>query len=186
MKKSYIIAIIFILVFGCFIFVPSTFFFKSNINEQFIYDDYLRIHIRANSNDNIDQNVKYKVKDAFVSCLTPLLTDADTKQKAMRIILNNLNMLTTVANDVLKKNGFNYTANCSLKEENFPTRSYDGVTLPAGVYDALIVELGSASGNNWWCVVYPPMCFVDAGSDSKSVVYVSKLVQIINNFFKKG
>lgn len=182
MKKFYILIIIFVLIFGVFVFVPSINF---KVEDDYSYDDFLRIHIRANSNSKQDQNVKYKVKEALVELLTPLLADADTKQKAECIILNNMSMLDLVADDVLEQNGFSYKAKTSLRKENFPTRSYDELTLKAGSYDAVIVELGSALGDNWWCVVYPPMCFVDGNDNQKNVVFKSKIYEIIRNFFKK-
>lgn len=167
---------------GWFICLPST-----QLNTNIIdCNDFLRIHIRANSNSQIDQSIKYEVKDALVEVITPLLVDADTKEKSMCIISQNLNMLTTTANNVLANNGFNYLASCSLRQEEFPTRTYNGVTLETGLYDALIVELGSAIGNNWWCVVYPPLCFVNSDNQSDEIVYKSKLVEIIEKFFNKG
>ena len=86
-----------------------------------------------------------------------------------------------VADKVLAKNGFNYTSHAEWRKEEFPTRVYDGVTLEAGVYDALIVELGTGKGDNWWCVVYPPLCF--SGAAGSNVQYRSRILEIIRNFF---
>lgn len=183
MKKSYVFILIFILILGVFVSVPIT---NHKIDEIYSVDDFLRIHIRANSNSKQDQAVKYKVKEAFVEALTPLLAEAKTKQKAECIILNNLCMLDLIANDVLNKNGFSYGAKTTLRKENFPTRNYGALTLKAGCYDSVIVELGDAVGDNWWCVVYPPMCFVDGSDNQKNVVYKSKIYEIIQNFFRKG
>ena len=78
---------------------------------------------------------------------------------------------------------FTYSAKVKLCKESFPDRSYNGVTLPQGVYDALIIELGSAQGNNWWCVVYPPLCFVGAENNgTNTIVFQSKLVEIVNQW----
>lgn len=145
--------------------------------------DFLRVHIRANSNETVDQNVKYVVKDAVVSYLTPLLCDAVDKNSAMEIVSNNLCGIEKVCDDVLRNQGFLYSSQALLYQEEFPTRSYDNFTLTAGVYDSLIINLGSGLGNNWWCVVYPPLCFVS--NDSKNVVYRSKLLEIINSFWGK-
>ena len=73
-----------------------------------------------------------------------------------------------------------YKSRAVLREELFPTRTYDNLTLESGFYDALIVELGEGKGDNWWCVVYPPLCFVESGH---GYVYKSKIVEIIKNFF---
>ncbi len=145
---------------------------------------FLRIHIRANSNLECDQNVKYLVKDGIVSFLTPKLSNATTKERALEIVEQNKTEISKIAENVLKKNGFNYGASTKLTREEFPTRSYDGVVLEAGVYDSVIVSLGSGEGNNWWCVVYPPLCFVNvSNTDDSNVVYRSKLVEIIKSFF---
>ena len=147
-------------------------------------DDYLRIHIRANSNSSADQKVKYEIKDEVVKVLTPLLSEAKTKQQAVNIINENLDLVCTTADAVLGKNGFKYTSSASIKSEYFPTRTYEDLTLESDIYDALIINLGSGSGDNWWCVAYPPMCFVQAtDTSSEGVVYKSKLVEIIKNFF---
>ncbi len=147
-------------------------------------DSFLRIHIRANSNDTIDQAVKYQVKDALVNYLTPILAEATTKTEAMQLVSQNLDNITEVARLTLEEHGYNYGAKAELRREEFPTRCYDDVVLESGEYDSLIVELGSGTGNNWWCVVYPPLCFVNANLDgSQGVVYRSKIVEIIKSFF---
>ena len=147
-------------------------------------DSFLRIHIRANSNDTIDQAVKYQVEDALVNYLTPILTEATTKTEAMQLVSQNLDNITEVARLTLEEYGYNYGAKAELRREEFPTRCYDDVVLESGEYDSLIVELGSGTGNNWWCVVYPPLCFVNANLDSsQGVVYRSKIVEIIKSFF---
>ena len=138
--------------------------------------DYLRIHIRANSNTIEDQNIKYLVKDVMVEYMTPLLSDAKSKEEAVEIIEDNFNNLTQLVNEVLAQNGFNYTCSIVINNEFFPTRSYEDLTLDSGFYDAVIVNLGEATGNNWWCVVYPNMCF----NELNNIVYKSKIWEIIN------
>lgn len=143
---------------------------------------YLRIHIRANSNSAEDQTVKYKVRDKVVEFLTPIVAECETKEKAIKKINANLRGAEAVAVRVLRENGFDYGARAEIREEEFPTRVYDGATLEAGVYDALIMELGTGAGDNWWCVVYPPLCF---GGGNCSVVYKSKIAEIVKKFFAK-
>ena len=141
---------------------------------------YLRVHIRANSNSSEDQSVKYKVRDEVVEFLTPVVANCETKAKAIEKIGANLAGVERVAERVLAENGFFYGARASIRQEEFPTRIYDGVTLAAGVYDALILELGTGTGDNWWCVVYPPLCFT---SGNGNVIYKSKIAEIIRKFF---
>jgi stage II sporulation protein R len=143
-------------------------------------EDFLRIHIRANSNDTDDQDIKYKIKDQIVNALTPILSNITTKQAAIAAVENSLTMIENTANEVLTVNGFLYKCSANIRRENFPERSYDGVTVNAGVYDALIVNLGAGAGDNWWCVVYPPLCFADNTiSGEKGVIYKSKIKEII-------
>lgn len=145
--------------------------------------EFLRIHIRADSNAEQDQNVKYKVKEAVVEYLTPYLAEATSKDKAMQIVRSQLDGIKAVCDKTLAENGFDYVSRARLAQEDFPDRSYRGVTLPSGVYDALIVELGSGSGNNWWCVVYPPLCFAGGESNgTNSIVYKSKIMEIIRSW----
>ncbi len=147
------------------------------------YTEYLRIHIRADSNEEKAQEVKYKVKDKVVEFLTPYISECDSKEKAQKMLNEKLSEIEKVADKTLKENGFNYTSKAKIKNENFPTRVYDNLTLDSGYYDALIIELGSGKGDNWWCVVYPPLCFKKGGT---GYVYKSKIQEIINKFFSKG
>ena len=142
--------------------------------------EYLRIHIRANSNSQEDQEVKYQVKDAVVEALIPLLCDAETFEKAKSVVEENFSLIEEVSDAVLKTNGFNYRAKAEIKTEFFPSRVYDDLVLEEGNYQALIVNLGSGEGNNWWCLVFPAFCFTKS-TNSDNVEYISKIWQIIKN-----
>lgn len=146
--------------------------------------EYLRIHIRADSNEREAQAIKYEVKDAVVAYLTPFIAECDTKRKAESMLTGRLSEIEAVADKVLTEQGFDYSSHAKINTENFPTRSYGDFTLEQGYYDALIIELGSGKGDNWWCVVYPPLCFTGEGTN---YVYKSKILEIIKNFTdKKG
>ena len=174
MKKMVIAVVALVVLVAVIVAVPV----QSNSNA-----DFLRIHIRADSNDAADQNVKYEVKSAVVDYLTPYLVNATTKKQAMNIVKSHLSDIERVCDRVLLQNGFSYKSHAKLTEEQFPDRTYGDVTLEAGVYDALIIELGSGSGNNWWCVVYPPLCFVGGeGNGTNQIVYKSKLMEIIEKW----
>lgn len=128
--------------------------------------EYLRIHIRADSNEERAQAVKLKVRDAVVEYLTPLVAVADSKTESIVLVRQNLKNIEEVAERVLVEHGFVYGAAARIKTERFPTRVYGDQTLAAGEYDALIIELGSGKGDNWWCVVYPPLCFSSASGEN--------------------
>ena len=146
--------------------------------------EYLRIHIRANSNLSQDQTVKYAVKDAVVDALIPLLAEAKDFDEAKNVVQKNIQLIETTANAVLEKNGFDYTSSAQIKEEYFPTRVYDNITLEEGNYQALILNLGSGEGNNWWCLVYPAFCFTSS-TKTDNVVYISKIWEIIKNITRE-
>lgn len=143
--------------------------------------DYLRIHVRANSNSQTDQSVKYVVKDEVVRFITPYAAQCTDKDKAIDIIGDILPEIEEVCDRVLKSRGFKYKSKASVRAEEFPTRVYGDLTLENGIYDALIIELGSGSGDNWWCVIYPPLCFTSGTADVK---YRSIIMDIINKFKK--
>lgn len=144
--------------------------------------EYLRIHVRANSNSDEDQSVKYAVKDEVVAFITPYVAECVTKQRAMEVIGGILPEIEQVCNRALSARGKSYTARASIRREQFPTRVYGELTLEEGVYDALILELGTGTGDNWWCVIYPPLCFTAASAD---VEYRSAIMDIIEAFFKQ-
>lgn len=138
--------------------------------------EYLRLHIRAHSNTEEDQWVKYAVKEEISAYLTPLVVEYASREQAVTGLRKHLSGLETVARNALARRGFFYGAKAEVRTEYFPTRVYEEYTLPAGEYLALIVELGEGVGDNWWCVVYPPLCFT-AGNGN--VVYKSKIAEII-------
>ncbi len=143
--------------------------------------EYLRIHIRANSNSEEDQNVKYVVKEAVVNYLTPIVADCKTKSEATDNISLKSSEIEYIADNILRANGFKYSSEVKVCCEEFPTRVYEDLTLESGYYDAVIIELGKAEGDNWWCVVYPPLCFTSGGN----IKYRSKIMEIIAEFKKK-
>jgi len=146
--------------------------------------EYLRVHIRANSNEVVDQEIKYIIKDRVVNFVTPYLIGCDTKQKSVEMIGSLLGDIEDVCDKILIENGFTYTSRARIDAEKFPTRSYENVTLEEGVYDALIIELGAGVGDNWWCIVYPPLCFVNKSDlNEHNIQYQSYLVKIVKNFF---
>ena len=154
----------------------------ASINQNSGSVEYLRIHIRANSNSQIDQQVKYSVKEAVIEHLTPYIANCADKQSAIKTLNERKSEIERVADRVLVENGFNYKSEVAVRNELFPTRVYEDFTLEEGFYDALIVNLGEAQGDNWWCVVYPPLCF----TASSNVKYKSKILEIIKEFENKN
>lgn len=144
--------------------------------------DYLRLHIRANSNSEIDQNIKYEIKDELVEFLTPYFCNVSSKSEAIEIVNSLSKKMGDICVEVLRKNGFNYSANVKINNEYFPTRTYANTTLESGYYDAVIVELGEAVGDNWWCVMYPPLCFI-TNQNQTEITFKSKIVEWFKSIF---
>ncbi len=148
----------------------------TNANSALSEREFLRIHIRADSNESEAQAVKYRVRDKVVEYLVPVVAQCTSKDEAMETLRRHLPKIAAVASGVLAEHGFDYGATAEMERESFPTRVYDDYVLPAGEYTALILRLGRGEGDNWWCVAYPPLCFVNANVD---VQYKSKLMEII-------
>lgn len=174
MKKLVATVIAMIAVVGCIFLV----------NDK--PDDYLRLHIRANSNSEYDQTIKYEVKDAVVLALTPIVETIKSKDDVMTVLDDNLAYLQGVVDDRLRALGLSYRSRVSICAEEFPTRSYEELTLGAGVYDALIIELGTGEGDNWWCVAFPPLCFVTAEGEGDEIKYDSIIGKWIREARAKG
>ncbi len=122
----------------------------------------VRLHVVANSDSKEDQAVKLDVRDAILAKAEELLSSADTKDEAWRILLERKDEIEAVAAEALRKAGVRYGASVEMGTFDFPERQYGHVTLPAGVYQAVRIVLGSGDGMNWWCVLFPPLCFVRA------------------------
>ena len=175
MKKLCIIFLTFVIlsvtalgIVGCF---PQSTLLES---------EYLRIHIRADSNEESAQAVKYVVKEEIVTLLTPIIADCEDKESAVKAIQGSIKSIEKRAEETLKKAGFSYGVTACVKKETFPTRKYGEYTLPAGEYTALIIRLGKGAGDNWWCVVYPPLCFSDC--KGQNIRYKSKIAEIIRKW----
>ena len=175
---KYIIGIISALV----LLLTFAFCFPTHPPKQQEETEYLRIHIRANSNDLAEQNVKYKVKEGVVEALIPLICEIESFNEAKKVISENFELIEHTANQILQREGFSYKSKAKIDNEFFPTRTYDSLTLEEGYYDALILNLGSGQGDNWWCLVYPAFCFTST-KNSNNVVYVSKIWEFIEKFF---
>ena len=145
--------------------------------------DLIRFHIRANSNSSADQAVKLQVRDEIVAFLEEQGL-GDTSAQAYASLKRLMPSLKAIADSTLRSNGFGYTSTVSLDKRYFPARAYGDAVIDSGYYDALIIELGSGQGDNWWCVVYPPLCYLEAKAE-KDVRYKSKIVELIKRFWKK-
>lgn len=145
-------------------------------------DEVVRIHIRANSNGEEDQSVKLKVRDAVTEYLTAVLDGCKTKSDALSLLNDSTDEIAEIADKTLYANGFDYKTTVSVKNDYFPERTYDGYVFPEGYYDALMIYLGDGVGDNWWCVAFPPLCFVPEGNGEK-IEYASWVKEKLDELF---
>ena len=127
-------------------------------------DSVFRLHVIANSDSDVDQNLKYTVRDHLLEYMNTLCVDCTSKEEAIALASEHIEDFKKIALDTIKKEGFDYMVNIRIGNFQFPTKHYGDISFPAGYYDALKVEIGEAKGQNWWCVMFPPLCFVDASS----------------------
>lgn len=121
----------------------------------------IRLHVIANSDSVYDQKVKLQVRDEIIKYMSPYLNKTTSIEEARAIVLRKLPAVTQEANLCLNSLGTAYSAHAQLADFTFPTKAYGDLILPAGEYEALRVVLGEGKGRNWWCVLYPPLCFID-------------------------
>lgn len=121
----------------------------------------IRLHVIANSDSAEDQELKLMVRDEIIAHMQNSLKNINSQKRAEEKIASQLAWIKTAAADVLKSHGCTYEVNVSLKDRFFPVKQYGDLTFPAGVYRALCIEIGDAAGHNWWCVLFPSLCFVD-------------------------
>ena len=160
-EKNILLLSIFIATFITIIFMLTTKSYSYNIQKG-IADEVIRLHVLANSDSREDQDLKIKVKNGIIKMLENELHNSISKDETRIILLKNLDKIEERAEEIIKENGYDYTAKVRISFDHFPTKEYADVTLPAGEYEALKIEIGEGKGKNWWCVMFPPLCFIDA------------------------
>lgn len=141
-----------------------------------IAEKVLRFHVLANSDSEEDQELKLEVKKAVVDYLDSYLNQENlTLEETKTIVEMKKDEIIQIAEQVIRENGYDYSINAELTKDYFPIKTYGDVTLPAGEYEAFRMNIGEAEGKNWWCILYPPLCFVDASygylpEDSKKML----------------
>lgn len=129
-----------------------------------IADSAFRLHVIANSDSAEDQNLKYIVRDKVIEYMSSISQNASSKEDVIEIAKANLDKIQAIASQTIRENGYTYSVNVEVGNFSFPSKRYGDITLPPGYYDALRIKIGEAEGQNWWCVMFPPLCFVDVTS----------------------
>lgn len=141
--------------------------------QQKLSGELVRLHVIAASDSDADQALKLRIRDRALMHLTPLLDRAQSVDDARAVIESELPHLEKLANDEIAAAGFDYSAAAALSPERYPTREYMGFALPAGSYLSLRITLGGGEGQNWWCVVFPPLCMT-AVEECESIATLSE------------
>ena len=161
MKKNFLpllfIAIIFVFI-GTYL-TKQTDTYKI---QKEIADSIIRFHVRANSDSEEDQELKILVKNRIVQFLEIELQSAASLDEARNILYDVKDEIAGIALEVIREEGYEYNVNVYFEQSYFPMKVYGDMSFPPGEYEAFRVDIGDAYGKNWWCVLYPPLCFVDS------------------------
>ncbi len=167
------------LLIGIFIFY--VFISNSLAKSLTIPNDAIRIRIIPNSNSSFDQDIKKKVKDKIEITMYDLLKDAKSSKEAYDIIENNLELVDKDVQKVLNFENYDKGYNVNFGKNYFPQKEYKGVKYEEGYYESLLITLGKGEGDNWWCVLFPPLCLIE-GEENDSVEYKSIVMEILNKY----
>lgn len=161
--KKHKISLMISLIIGIIVtFYYSNDYIKANDLQENIANKIIRFHVIANSDSEEDQALKMKVKEAVLTYISPILSESKDITETRQLLTENTEAIVAIAQDTIIQNGYNYTVKASLTTSYFPTKTYGDVTFPPGEYEAYKIEIGGSYGSNWWCVMYPPLCFIDA------------------------
>lgn len=155
---------ILLVLFLCYTFICA--FSYADATFSNISNNVFRLHIIANSDSKEDQDLKLLVRDNVLDYMKQISQDVTSKEDAIFLMNEHLEDFHNVASKTIRDAGFDYNVNLEIGEFEFPTKSYGDISLPAGMYDALRIKIGDAEGHNWWCVMFPTLCFVDVSSGS--------------------
>lgn len=175
-QKKFLLFIILLFILLIFFIYYSA---KSYSDIMFdnISNSFVRFHVIANSNSTDDQIIKYKIRDEIMNYISPFLKKAHDKEEAIQILNVHLDELKDISESLIREENFCYHADISVGKSYFPTRDYESFILPEGYYDSLVIELGEAKGQNWWCVMFPSICI----PQSNDINLIDNTMSILEN-----
>lgn len=168
-----------IIMLTLLLFTAATALYARNVREE-IAGNVIRLHILANSDSHEDQELKIKIRDRILEKYRAELCSNENIAATRALIYDNMSGIKSTAEKTARENGFDYTVNVYLAKDFFPTKKYADVTLPAGKYEALRIEIGKAGGKNWWCVMFPPLCYADTDESEAAVKSKERLEQLLS------
>ncbi len=174
MKKIMIVLSIIVIIFVS----------NSTTEELIIPDEAIRIRVVASSNSGSDQAIKQVVRNGVEKQITELLIDVEDIDTARRILKNNLDDINKTVERILEKNGYDTNYKVNYGYNHFPEKKYKGVVYEEGYYESVVITLGNGEGDNWWCVLFPPLCLMETNSeDIEEVEYKSFIKELIDKYF---
>lgn len=159
MKKFLKPILILIILFFIYTFICA-YSYVNAVSEN-LSNSVFRLHVIANSDTQEDQDLKYIVRDKLIEYMNTLTESNSSKREVIKIAQDNLNKFKQIAENTIREQGYSYPVEVEIGNFEFPTKTYGDISFPAGYYDALRVKIGESKGKNWWCVMFPPLCFVD-------------------------
>lgn len=147
---------------------------KNESVQNSISNKLIRFHVIANSDSAQDQALKLKIRDKVLEYISPKLKNSKSIEESRTIIKSNDEAIRKIAQEVVRKNGYNYAVETELSKQTFPVKTYGNITLPQGEYEAYRILIGSGAGQNWWCVMFPPLCFIDISKGEVSYAETEK------------
>jgi len=146
-----------------------------------IPDEAIRFRVIANSNSEYDQKVKYEVKDEIQNHMLTILQNVDSIDVSRSVIAANLSTINTKIAQVLEREKYEIPYNVNFGLNYFPAKEYKGIIYDEGYYDSLVITLGSGQGDNWWCILFPPLCLLEA-EDGVEAEYTSFVKEILDKY----
>ena len=156
-KLKYTLILVFLLI--SFIFITLSSYANTISND--LSNNFFRLHILANSDSEEDQALKLNVRDNIIEYMNTLTFSGLSKSEVITLVNENLSKFQEIAENTINSQGYSYPVSLEVGNFYFPTKIYGNISLPSGYYDALKIEIGEAKGKNWWCSLFPPLCFVD-------------------------
>ena len=162
MKNFLKCSIILFFLFCTYIFICA--FSYVNAVSDNLSDSVFRLHVLANSNSTEDQNLKYIVRANVLEYMNKICSICSTKEEVICLVEENIEKFQEIAEQTIIEQGYSYPVTIEIGNFEFPTKTYGDISFPAGYYDALRIKIGEASGENWWCVMFPPLCFINSNT----------------------
>lgn len=186
MKNKICIVLLLICILNLNSCTSSKLLEDSSETKELTYEDIaneiIRFHVIANSNTDEDQALKLKVRDKVIDFVSNSLKESNSLDESREFIINNKSNIEDIAKSVIIENGYSYSITSTLSRENFPDKIYGDVVFPQGEYEAYRILIGDAKGENWWCVMFPPLCFVDG---TKEAIDSTEVVEKLDGNNKK-